>query len=188
MVDAPGSVAWLVESIRPFGERLGTVLYRVPENVTRTDDRLRALLAAWPSDLPLTMEFQDASWLVDEVLDELHSHQVTLCTTDLDESPQPPALHLTGRFLYLRLRRNTYSQTELAAWAARVAPFLEAGHDAFVFFKHDERGDAALLALRFMWLAEELLPGAGPQLPNEASRLRSDGPKTTRIRSSSSIA
>src|SRR5207253_7451410 len=64
MVDAPGSVAWLIESIRPFGERLGTVLYRVPENAPRTDDRLRALLAAWPRDVPLTMEFRDPSWLV----------------------------------------------------------------------------------------------------------------------------
>jgi uncharacterized protein YecE (DUF72 family) len=157
MVDAPGSVAWLVESIRPFGERLGSVLFRVPDNVTRTDDRLRALLVAWPADLPLTMEFQDPSWVVDEVLDELRAHDVTLCATDLDENPEPPALHLTGRFLYLRLRRSAYSHGELAEWVARVGPFLEAGHDAFVFFKHDETGDAARLALEFMDLTREHL-------------------------------
>ncbi len=29
--DPAGSVAWLTEAVRPFGERLGTVLFRVPE-------------------------------------------------------------------------------------------------------------------------------------------------------------
>ena len=85
---------------------------------------------------------------------------MALCATDLDESPEPPALHLTGRFLYLRLRRSTYGKAELSAWVARVAPFLEAGHDAFVFFKHDESGDAARLALEFMGLTREHLRDA----------------------------
>ena len=64
----------LVESLRPFGERLGTVLYRVPADVRRDDGRLAALLAEWPRDVPLTMEFQDASWLDDEVLGLLREH------------------------------------------------------------------------------------------------------------------
>jgi len=147
MVDAPGSVEWLVESIRPFGDRLGTVLYRVPGDVRRTDarlgdERLAAVLAAWPAEIPLTVEFQDPSWLVDEVLDALRDHGVALCATELDESPEPPPLHLTAPFLYLRLRRSTYEDAELALWAGRLVPFLEAGHDAFAFFRHDETGEA----------------------------------------------
>ena len=71
LVDAPGSVAWLLDAIRPFGDRLGTVLFRVPADVQRDDARLAALLDAWPADVPLTMEFQDPSWLVDEILDPL---------------------------------------------------------------------------------------------------------------------
>jgi uncharacterized protein YecE (DUF72 family) len=160
LTDAPGSVAWLLESIRPFGDRLATVLYRVPADVKRNDDRLAALLAAWPRDVPLTMEFQDPSWLVDEVLDPLREHGAAVCATDLDDLDEPPSLHLTGPFLYLRLRRTTYSEADLAAWAARVVPFLEAGHDVFAFFKHDEVGAAPGLARTFTEQTDRLLLAA----------------------------
>ena len=70
-VDPAESVPWLTDPLRRFGERLGTILFRVPDGVRRDDDRLAAMLAAWPRDLPLTMEFQDASWHVDEVFGAL---------------------------------------------------------------------------------------------------------------------
>jgi uncharacterized protein YecE (DUF72 family) len=92
------------------------------------------------------MEFQDPSWLVDEVLDPLREHGAAVCATDLDELLEPPSLHLTAPFLYLRLRRSSYADPELEAWAARIVPFLEAGHDVFAFFKHDEVGTAPGLA------------------------------------------
>ena len=55
-----------------------------------------------------------------------------------------------GRFLYLRLRRHDYAQDEIAAWADRLEPFLAAGDDAFVFFRHDEVGRGAELALELV--------------------------------------
>ena len=56
-------------------------------------------------------------------------------------------MRLTAAFLYLRLRREDYSAPELAAWAARIEPFLADGRDVFVFFKHDPVGRGAELAL-----------------------------------------
>src|SRR5262245_27363394 len=64
-VDPAASVPWLTDPMRRFGERLGTILFRVPDGVRRDDDRLAALLSNWPRDLPLTMEFQGPSWHVD---------------------------------------------------------------------------------------------------------------------------
>lgn len=150
LVDPIGSVPWLTEPYRAFGERLGTVLFRVPNGVIRDDDRLRALLDAWPVGLPLTMEFQEPSWHVDETFAALRRVGAALCATELPGDPEPPTLRRTGPFLYLRLRREEYSAAELAAWAARLEPFLAAGDDAFVFFRHDEvgRGPEFALALR----------------------------------------
>jgi len=54
---------------------------------------------------------------------------------------------VTGPHLYLRLRRTAYEPDEVTAWADRITPFLAAGHDAFVFFRHDETGVSALRAL-----------------------------------------
>jgi uncharacterized protein YecE (DUF72 family) len=146
-VDPATSVPWLTGPYRAFGERLGTVLFRVPDGVGRNDERLAALLEAWPRDLPLTVEFQDASWHVDETFEALARAGAALCTTELPEDAEPPTIRRTGRFLYLRLRRHDYTSVELAAWAARLEPFLTAGDDVYVFFRHDDVGRGPELAI-----------------------------------------
>lgn len=149
-VDPIASIPWLTGPYRAFRERLGTVLFRVPDGVLRDDERLGALLDAWPSDLPLTMEFQDASWHVDETFAALQRVGAALCATELPGDPEPPTIRRTGRFLYLRLRRDEYSEAELAAWAARLEPFLAAGDDAYVFFRHDEVGRGPEFAIALL--------------------------------------
>jgi uncharacterized protein YecE (DUF72 family) len=159
--DAGAAVAWLTPPLRVFGDRLGSVLFRVPAEIERNDDRLATLLAAWPNDLPLTMEFQHASWRVDEVLDRLTVAGAAWCTTELDEMDDPPPLDVTGSWLYLRLRKSTYAPQQLDAWAARLSPFLAAGHDVYVFFRHDADGESAIRALTFRDLVEDRLAGEG---------------------------
>lgn len=144
--DPAESIPWLTEPYRRFGERLGTVLLRVPDGRPRDDERLRAALAAWPRDMPLTMEFPDPSWHVDETFAALAEAGAALCTTEQPEDETPPDIRRTGTFLYLRLRRHDYSEAELAAWAGRLEPFLAAGDDAYVFFRHDETGRGPELA------------------------------------------
>jgi uncharacterized protein YecE (DUF72 family) len=160
--DQAESVGWLTRPLDAFGARLGTVLYRVPGEIGRTDerhDRLARLLELWPVRFPLTMEFQDPSWHVDETFALLRAHGAVLCATDLDELDGPPFVRVSGPFLYLRLRRTAYSDADLDAWAARVSPFLEAGLDAFVFFRHDETGISPTRAIEF---ARRLGPQGGP--------------------------
>lgn len=170
------SVRWLTEPLGEFGQRLGCVLFRIPAEVRRdgpwvdrdpavADARLRALLAAWPREIPLVVELQDRSWHVDETFAALREAGATLCTTELppegDEGadgrdgvddtasdPEPPFIRRTGSFLYLRLRLHDYDAAGLDAWAARIQPFLAAGDDVYVFFRHDAVGRAAELALQ----------------------------------------
>jgi uncharacterized protein YecE (DUF72 family) len=141
LVDPAASVPWLTAPLVWFGERLGSVLFRVPDPVARDDARLAALLAAWPRAIPLTVEFQHPSWHVDEVFAALAEAGAALCATELPDE-DPPTIRVTGPFLYLRLRRHGYDAGQLAAWADRIVPFLEAGQDAYVFFRHDEAGFA----------------------------------------------
>lgn len=147
------SVGWLTEPLPAFGDRLGAVLFRVPREARRRgpddDARLRAILEAWPRTIPLVVEMQDASWHVDETFRALGDAGAILCATDLDTPAEPPTLRLTGPALYLRLRRATYTQIELEAWAARVAPFLAAGTDVWAFFRHDENGETTKRASAF---------------------------------------
>jgi uncharacterized protein YecE (DUF72 family) len=146
-VDPTAAVPWLTDPLRRFGERLGTVLFRVPDKARRDDAKLAAFLAAWPRDLPLTVELQDPSWHVDEVFEALAAADAVICATELPDDAEPPTLRRTGPFLYLRLRRHDYTTDELTTWARRLEPFLADGLDALVFFRHDDVGRGAELAL-----------------------------------------
>jgi uncharacterized protein YecE (DUF72 family) len=157
--DPAEPLARLLAAYRGFDARLGTVLLRVQAPLRRDGAALDRLLAAWPRDVPLTVEFQDESWHVDEVYERLRAVGAALCITELPPpadapEPDPPIVRLTGPFLYLRLRRDDYAPHELAAWAGRVEPFLSDGRDVFVFFKHDPVGRGGELALAFRALLE----------------------------------
>ncbi len=150
------TLAWLLQPLDAFGERLGSVLYRVPQEVERDDARLARLLSAWPASIPLTFEFQHPSWHVDEVFALLSQGRAALCATDRDEADEAPPLRLTGPFLYLRLRRSAYARDSLRAWAERLVPFLDSGRDAFVFFRHDADGTSAERAEELRLLTDEI--------------------------------
>ncbi len=141
----PG-LPWLTDPYRAFGERLGCVFVRVPAG-KRDDARLAGFLAAWPTDLPLTMEFQDPTWVADETFAAMAAAGAVLCATDSPDDPGPPDLRRTGPYLYLRLRRRDYDVVDLETWASRLEPFLTSGMDAYVFFRHDDIGRGAELAL-----------------------------------------
>ena len=153
---AAATVAWLTGPYRAFGDRFGCVLYRVPKEIARDDERLAALLTVWPADLPLTVEFQHPSWHTDEVFGLLATQGAALCATDLDEAG-PPDLRRTADHIYLRLRRTTYTDHELSAWADRLEAFIADSIDCYVFLRHDESGESAL---RAMALRQRFEPGA----------------------------
>lgn len=163
--DAAESVGWMLEPLGGFGERLGAVLWRIPEPIARDDARLAGLLGAWPRDVPLVIEAQDASWHVDETFAALRAAGAVWCTTDLDTLETPPDIRRTGPFLYLRLRRTAYGDADLDAWARRIAPFVADGMDAYVLFRHDEDGLSGLHAEGFAARVDRALdeaPGARP--------------------------
>ena len=137
--DPGGTLPWLTAPLASFGDRLGTALVRIPAGQDRDDARLARLLAAWPAQLPLALELHEPSWHVDETHAALRAAGVALVVTEVDDAPDPP-LTATGPFLYVRLRRTAYGTADLEDWAARLQPFLADGRDAYVFFRHDERG------------------------------------------------
>jgi uncharacterized protein YecE (DUF72 family) len=161
--DPVESVAWLTEPLPHFGDRLGAVLFRVPAEIRRggsifggdplvSDARLAAVIRAWPTSIPLVVELQDPSWHVDETFATLRDGGAILCATELPEDAEPPTIRRTGSMLYLRLRREDYAPADVAAWANRIRPFLEAGDDVFAFFRHDADGRSTELARELLRL------------------------------------
>lgn len=105
----------------------------------RDEDRLAAILEAWPGGVPLVVDARRPSWQDDATFELLGRHGAALCASDLDDA-DPPDLRVTGPLLYLRLRRSAYPPEAVAAWAARLEPFLAAGLDGYVFLRHDDDG------------------------------------------------
>jgi uncharacterized protein YecE (DUF72 family) len=156
---ASETMTWLAESMGVFGDRLGAVLLAAGSSLERDDEALARLLAARPTGLPLALEVPHASWAADEVHALLASHDVALVASDLDGRDEPD-LRRIGPFLYLRLRRATYSAADLARWVDRLAPFLADGLDAYVFFRHDRDGESAVRATAFLRRWHEVRDGA----------------------------
>ena len=128
----------------------GTVFFQLPPNFKKDVPRLVDFLAARPDDRRTAMEFRNDSWFDDEVYDALRQARVALCVSDTGEEPVAPLVATTD-WGYLRLRREEFSDEDLAAWVRRIEE--QPWTDAFVFVKHEEEGKGPKMVERLLTIA-----------------------------------
>jgi uncharacterized protein YecE (DUF72 family) len=150
--DEDDSTGYLFSKAEALGAKLGPVLFQLPPNFKKDVPRLQAFLARIPKARDITLEVRNPTWLDDEVYATLREHKVALCAADMgggdeDEPEQEVPLVATTDWGYLRLRRDTYTDADLHAWAERIRK--QPWQRVFVFFKHEEEGQAPKLAARF---------------------------------------
>ena len=133
---------------RTLGARLGPLLFQLPPNFKADASRLADLLVLLPPDVRAAFEFRNASWFTDEVYTLLRARNAALCVADNDEGATPAVA--TADWGYLRLRATGYSDEDLAGWLATMRRIGERWRDAFVFFKHEEKGTGPALANRLL--------------------------------------
>ena len=131
-----------------LGPQLGPILFQTPPNLKWDHDRFRGFLDIVPRGMRAAFEFRHPSWDAEEVREALGERECALCIAETDEAPEP-ALHATANWGYLRLRRESYDESELRAWRERLRQ--TAWDQVYLFFKHDE-GAAPVTALRFVEL------------------------------------
>jgi len=120
--------------------RLGPVLWQLPENFHRDDERLAGWLELLPEGRH-TIEFRHQSWFVAEVLEMLHARGVALTIGDHPSRPFQ-SYEATADWRFVRFhfgargRAGNYSATEIAEWAERIAGWRE--HEAlYVYYNND---------------------------------------------------
>jgi uncharacterized protein YecE (DUF72 family) len=160
LTDLSGGVGRFYDSIEPLvaARRLGPVIWQLPENFRRDDERLAAALDAI-ADLPPrkhAFEFRHESWFVPEVERMLHAHNAALVIGDHPGRRfQTHALTATWtliRFHYgHRGRGGNYSDAELREWAARLRDWRERV-EVFAYFNNDMQGFATRNATRLRQL------------------------------------
>ena len=136
-----------IEPLRA-SRRLGPVLFQLPPNFKVDMPLLAAFLERLPTDIRTAFEFRNASWLTEEVYRLLEKHHVALCLAESDKFEVPQVV--TSDFVYARLRKEEYSPADRYEIAVRVRAQLDAGRDAYVFFKHEETPAGALYAEELM--------------------------------------
>jgi uncharacterized protein YecE (DUF72 family) len=159
LTDMEQGVERLYAGIAPLVEagRLGPVLWQLPENFRRDDDRLAYALERLPPGRHC-IEFRHASWFTPEVYGLLHTFGVALVLGDDPRRPLP-AHELTTDWTYVRLhrgrrgRRGNYSETELRSWAQRIAE-LRRDVEVHVYFNNDWEGFAVRNGRRLERLLE----------------------------------
>jgi uncharacterized protein YecE (DUF72 family) len=140
-------VEYFIGTAAALADRAGAILYQLPPNFKRDDDRLAAFIASLPNPGTSAFEFRHASWFDEGVFGILRDRNCALCIAETDDGDDPPPV-ATADWTYLRLRKTAYDEDELSTWAGRLAD--GAWERAYVFFKHEDAGVGPALATRFM--------------------------------------
>lgn len=162
--DVDEVITGFADLVAGFGERLGVVLFQFPPQFKLNLERLHAFRKVWPRNIATALEFRHGSWDTPEVRDWFRAEGLGWVLNDSDDedgAELPSALSpgsvgrvpdvgaldaaVGGGLLYLRLRRETYSEAELTTWAERLGSV--AAKRVFAFFKHEVRGPGYAQAL-----------------------------------------
>ncbi len=150
----------LGQGVRRFYERLepllrspkiGPVLWQLPANFHRSDERLAGALAALPKGRHC-FEFRHESWFTPEVYDLLRERNAALVIGDSPERPFQTH-ELTADWTFVRFhhgsrgRNGNYSPRELEEWAERIGAWRRRV-DVYAYFNNDWEGYAVKNGLR----------------------------------------
>jgi uncharacterized protein YecE (DUF72 family) len=130
------------EPIEPLiaAGRLGPVLWQLPENFHRDDERLAGLFELMPSGRH-TIEFRHESWFVPEVMSLLRRYGVALTIGDHPSRPFQ-SYEATADWRFIRFhygargRAGNYSATEIAEWAERIKSWRQRER-LYVYYNND---------------------------------------------------
>ena len=129
-----------------LGEKLGPLLYQLPPNMRRNDDRLEDFLKILPGKYRHVIEFRHESWFHDDVFRILRKHRIGWCIFDMPGLTSPVVV--TADFTYVRfhgsagLYSSSYSDKELATWSKKIVKLGQDLKTVYIYFNNDVAGYA----------------------------------------------
>jgi uncharacterized protein YecE (DUF72 family) len=158
LTDLDRGIARYYERIAPLvgTPKLGPIVWQLPQNFHRDDERLAAALAALPPGRHC-FEFRHPSWFASDVYAILRQHDAALVIGDHPQRPfqshEMTADWTLVRFHYGRHgRRGNYSRRELETWLRRIRQWRRRV-EVFAYFNNDWEAFAVRNGL---WLARAL--------------------------------
>ena len=153
LTDLGRGVKRFYERIEPLTEspKLGPVLWQLPENFHRDDERLASALDQLPPGRHC-FEFRHPSWFASQVYALLRDHGAALVIGDHPERPFQTH-ELTADWTFVRFHLGTrgrggnYSDAELDTWRRRIAQWRRRV-EVFAYFNNDWKAYAVRNALK----------------------------------------
>lgn len=125
-----------------LGEKLGPILWQLPPQLKRNEERLEGFLECLPEDLTHVVEFRRKDWFDDGIYALLRSYDVSFCSVS---SPSfVTDLVVTGEVGYLRMHgegggwyATSYGEDQLSSWAKRISQSFSSCRASYVYFNND---------------------------------------------------
>jgi uncharacterized protein YecE (DUF72 family) len=135
-----------LDSLQPLqaAGRLGPILFQLPPSLKADPVLLAEFLESIPRHLRVAFEFRNASWFSDCIYETLQAANAGLCLAE-NESLETPHV-ITSDFVYLRLRKPEYTESEMESIAWKVRQYRTNGYTVYAIFKHEDSPAGALNA------------------------------------------
>ena len=146
------SVAYLYNNLAALGAKRGPVLFQLPPFLKKDLPRLDEFLWLLPEGHRAVFKFRHDSWFDDDVYALLQAAGAALCLSEREDNAPPPLVE-TAPWGYLRLRLETYSEADLAAWTARVA--ATRWNEVHAYFMHEPTAPGYAAALQALFEASQ---------------------------------
>ncbi len=138
--------------------KLGCILWQIPPNLHRDDERLENFCDTLSGKYTHVIEFRHQSWFHKEIYELLDDKGVSFCSISCPGLPED--LVVTGKVAYLRFHGKgkewydyDYSLKELKDWKDKLK---ESGaNEAFIYFNNDIGAKAPVNASDFSGLFRE---------------------------------
>lgn len=152
LVAANELVQRMRDSARPLQDRIGVVLWQLPQNLPKDMERLREfadVLNGWP-ETRHAIEFRNPSWFDDETADFLSDRGLAVCQSDAAEWPLWNKV--TTDLVYVRMYGLVEGAPprDLDHWAGLTCGWLAQGRQVHVYFDNDPQGNAPYDAMSLM--------------------------------------
>jgi uncharacterized protein YecE (DUF72 family) len=136
----------LSKTIDHLGQRRGPILFQLPPYSKQDLKLLDGFLSATSEIGDRVFEFRHESWLQDPTYQLLERHEVGFCIAETED--MKPVFKVTSGLAYFRLRKESYDAKAIDQWALKIREVTKSVHDCYVYLRHDETGDNAVLAQR----------------------------------------
>jgi uncharacterized protein YecE (DUF72 family) len=136
-----------LEPLRAAG-RLGPILFQLAPNFKADAALFAEFVRLLPRVDKASFEFRNASWFSDEIYKIMRDHNIGLCLAENENLETPPVV--TADFVYLRLRKPDYTESELLSIDRRIEQYLSNGYPTYAIFKHEDTPAGALNAEKLL--------------------------------------